>query len=90
MKNKPKLKGSIFCPVCDRNIKLIRANFDHIYHELLCFLVILTLGIGLFFVLIVKYLKKKNTCPNCESIFDLESLELIKPEEFSENKLLTF
>jgi len=67
-------KTSIYCPVCEKEVILRRKNFDHIYHEVLCFLVILTLGIGFFVYLILKYSKKPNTCPNCESIFDLQNL----------------
>jgi len=67
-------KHSIYCPVCEKDVVLRRKNFDHIYHEVLCFLVILTLGLGFIIYLILKYSKKPNTCPNCESIFDLQNL----------------
>lgn len=55
-------------------VTLRRKNFDHVYHEILCFLVILTLGMGFIIYLILRYSKKPNTCPNCESVFDLDNL----------------
>lgn len=67
-------KRTVFCPVCETTVVLRRKNFQHIYHEILCFLVILTMGLGFFVYLILKYSKKPNTCPNCESVFNLENL----------------
>jgi hypothetical protein len=64
----------IYCPTCEKEVELRRKNFDHQYHEILCFLVILTLGLGFIIYFILKYSKKPNTCPNCESVFDLNNL----------------
>ncbi|MFX0021351.1 MAG: LITAF-like zinc ribbon domain-containing protein [Candidatus Hermodarchaeota archaeon] len=64
----------VYCPTCEEIVELRRKNFDHQYHEILLFLVLLTLGLGFFVYLILKYSKKPNTCPNCESIFDLNNL----------------
>ena len=38
----------VYCPVCEADVELRRKNFEHIYHEVLCFLVTLTAGIGFF------------------------------------------
>jgi len=64
----------VYCPTCEKIVVLRRKNFDHVYHEVLCFMVILTLGLGFLIYYILKYAKKPNTCPNCESIFDLNNL----------------
>ncbi|MFX0106042.1 MAG: LITAF-like zinc ribbon domain-containing protein [Candidatus Hodarchaeota archaeon] len=64
----------VYCPTCEREVVLRRKNFDHVYHEVLCFMVILTLGLGFIIYFILKYSKKPNTCPNCESVFDLKNL----------------
>lgn len=64
----------VYCPTCEKEVELGRKNFDHQYHEILCFLVILTLGLGFIIYFILKYSKKPNTCPNCESVFDLNDL----------------
>ncbi|UCC20550.1 MAG: LITAF-like zinc ribbon domain-containing protein [Promethearchaeota archaeon] len=64
----------VYCPTCEEIVTLRRKNFDHVYHEILCFMVILTLGLGFIIYFILKYSKKPNTCPNCESIFDLNNL----------------
>jgi len=75
-------KTVVYCPVCEREVVLTRKNFDHIYHEILCFMVILTCGLGFFVYLALKYSKKKDRCPNCETQFDLKSLPnvIIKEE----------
>lgn len=65
---------TVYCPTCEREVELRRKNFDHAYHEILCFMVILTLGLGFLIYYILKYSKKPNTCPNCESVFDLDNL----------------
>ncbi|MFW9950666.1 MAG: LITAF-like zinc ribbon domain-containing protein [Candidatus Thorarchaeota archaeon] len=65
---------TVYCPTCEQEITLRRKNFEHRWHELLCFLVVLTAGVGFFIYLILKYSKPKNTCPNCEREFDLQSL----------------
>ena len=65
---------TVYCPTCEREVVLRRKNFDHVYHEVLCFMVFLTLGLGFIIYFILKYSKKPNTCPNCESVFDLKSL----------------
>lgn len=64
----------VYCPTCEEVVTLRRKNFDHVYHEVLCFMVILTLGLGFIIYFIMKYSKKPNTCPNCESVFDLNNL----------------
>ncbi|MFX0004640.1 MAG: hypothetical protein ACFE9C_15325 [Candidatus Hodarchaeota archaeon] len=64
----------VYCPTCEMVVALRRKNFDHVYHEVLCFMVILTLGLGFIVYFILKYSKKPNTCPNCESVFDLHNL----------------
>lgn len=64
----------VYCPTCEEDVELRRKNFEHIYHEVLCFLVTLTAGLGFFVYLIIKYSKTKNRCPNCETQFDLDNL----------------
>ncbi len=64
----------VYCPTCEREVNLRRKNFDPVYHEVLCFMVILTLGLGFLVFFILKYSKKPNTCPNCESVFDLKKI----------------
>ncbi|MFX1503540.1 MAG: LITAF-like zinc ribbon domain-containing protein [Promethearchaeota archaeon] len=68
----------VYCPTCEEIVELRRKNFSHQYHELLCFMVLLTLGLGFFIYYILKYSKKPNTCPNCESVFDLSTLPSYK------------
>jgi len=68
------LVHKVYCPTCEEIVTLRRKNFDHVYHEILCFMVILTLGLGFIIYFILKYSKKPNTCPNCESVFDLNNL----------------
>ncbi len=68
------MRHRVYCPTCEQEVVLRRKNFDHIYHEVLLFLVILTLGLGFIIYLILKYSKKPNTCPNCETAFDLDNL----------------
>ena len=63
----------VYCPTCEEIVVLRRKNFDHAYHEILCFSVILTMGLGFILYYILKYRKKPNTCPNCESVFDLKT-----------------
>jgi len=67
-------KKTVYCPTCEQEVILGRKNFEHRWHEILCFLVILTAGIGFFLYLILKYSKPENTCPNCEREFDLQNL----------------
>ncbi|MBY9010818.1 MAG: LITAF-like zinc ribbon domain-containing protein [Candidatus Lokiarchaeota archaeon] len=67
-------KKTVYCPTCEKEVILNRKNFEHIYHEVLCFLVIMTIGLGFFIYLILKYSKKKDRCPNCETQFDLQNL----------------
>ncbi|MHA1349980.1 MAG: LITAF-like zinc ribbon domain-containing protein [Promethearchaeota archaeon] len=67
-------KKTVYCPTCEQNVILRRKNFDHIYHEILCFSVILTMGLGFILYLILKYSKPKDRCPNCEAQFDLNNL----------------
>jgi hypothetical protein len=37
-------------------------------------MVTMTIGLGFFVYLILKYSKKKDRCPNCERQFDLKKL----------------
>jgi hypothetical protein len=67
-------KKTVYCPTCEEEVVLRRKNFEHVYHEVLCFLVIMTVGVGFFIYLIIKYSKKKDRCPNCETQFDLQKL----------------
>jgi len=64
-------KKWIYCPTCEDWVIPGRKNFQHMYHELLCFMIFLTFGLGFFVYLILKYSKKKNICPNCQSVLDL-------------------
>ena len=73
-------KNTVYCPTCEQKVELRRKNFEHIYHEILCFSVILTAGLGFILYLILKYSKSKDRCPNCEAQFDLNNL--------SESKIL--
>ncbi|MHA2036816.1 MAG: LITAF-like zinc ribbon domain-containing protein [Promethearchaeota archaeon] len=68
-----KAKRTVYCPTCEREVVLRRKNFEHQYHELLCFLVILTLGVGFIIYYLLKLSKKPNTCPNCETEFDMDT-----------------
>ncbi len=68
------MKKIVYCPTCEQKVILRRKNFDHIYHEILCFSVILTMGLGYILYLILKYSKPKDRCPNCEAQFDLDNL----------------
>lgn len=80
-------KKTVYCKTCEREVTLTRKNFEHIYHEVLCFMVILTLGLGFIIYYVLKYSKKPNTCPNCESVFDLKKIEsnLIEINQHSES-----
>ena len=73
-----KAKRTVYCPTCEKEVILNRKNFDHIYHEVLCFMVLLTLGLGFIIYFILKYSKKPNRCPNCETEFDLNKLTHIE------------
>lgn len=65
----------VYCHICDRNVEPTRKQIDQKYHEIWFFFVILTFGIGYIVYLIMKYRKKKNTCPYCEDKFDLQYLQ---------------
>ncbi|MFW9951304.1 MAG: LITAF-like zinc ribbon domain-containing protein [Candidatus Thorarchaeota archaeon] len=67
-------KREIYCPICEKRVILKRKNIDRLYHEVLCFGVLLTAGLGIIVYLILKYSKKKNYCPNCETKFDLNNV----------------
>ncbi len=67
-------KRIVYCETCERDVELRRKNFDQQYHEILCLLIVLTIGIGYW---ILKYSKKKNTCPYCETEFDLRKIPKI-------------
>ncbi len=60
-------EDKVYCEVCERLVIPSRLNFKHIYHELLCFMIFLTWGLGFFIYLAIKYSKKKIYCPHCES-----------------------
>ncbi len=68
----------VFCPTCEQTVELGRKTFEHQYHEILMFMVIMTIGLGFIIYFILKYSKKSNTCPNCESVFDLKTLTPIE------------
>ncbi|MBD3212531.1 MAG: hypothetical protein GF311_07980 [Candidatus Lokiarchaeota archaeon] len=63
----------VYCPTCERMVLPRRKNFDHKYHELIFFFVCLTFGLGYIIYLILKYKKKKDTCPYCERKLNLET-----------------
>jgi len=66
------VKRIVYCETCEREVELRRKNFEQQYQEILCLLIVFTVGIGYW---ILKYSKKKNTCPYCESVFDLRNLK---------------
>ncbi|MFX0011254.1 MAG: LITAF-like zinc ribbon domain-containing protein [Candidatus Hermodarchaeota archaeon] len=68
------VKREVFCPVCEKTVILRRKNIDRLYHEVLCFSIFLTAGLAIFAYLIIKYCRKRNRCPNCETKFDLNNL----------------
>lgn len=68
-----KVKEKIYCPTCERMVIPRRKNFDHKYHELIFFFICLTMGLGYFIYLAIKYTKKKDTCPYCERTFDMDN-----------------
>ena len=70
------VKRIAYCETCEREVELRRKNFNHKYHEILCLLIVSTISIGYF---ILKWSKKKNTCPYCETVFDVKNLNK-KPE----------
>jgi hypothetical protein len=77
------VKRIVYCETCEKNIVLRRKQFEHIYHEILCLLTLVSFGMA---YLILKFIKKKNSCPNCQSIFDMKNLP--KPRELEENILV--
>ena len=66
-----KVKRIIYCETCEREVELRRKDIEQKYNEIVCFLTLFTLGIG---YIILKYSRKKNTCPYCETKFDLKNL----------------
>ncbi len=66
------VKNYVHCETCERDVFLGRKNFDKMYDEVLVFLILT--GVGILIYLILRYSKKPNTCPNCESEFDLNNL----------------
>ncbi|MFX1236819.1 MAG: hypothetical protein ACFFAS_08180 [Promethearchaeota archaeon] len=68
-------KKTIYCDVCDQNVSLRRKQFEHKYHEILCLTMIVTFGMS---YLILRYIKRKDTCPNCQTRFDLDNLPVPK------------
>lgn len=66
------VKRIVYCETCERFVELKRKSFDHTYHELFCIMFLTVVLIPLYFIL--KYSKKKNTCPHCETGFDLNNL----------------
>ncbi|TFG07872.1 MAG: hypothetical protein EU539_03885 [Promethearchaeota archaeon] len=67
------VKRIVYCETCEREVELTRRHFNQKYNELLCFLFLFTFGIG---YLILKFTKKKDTCPFCETRFDLNSPDI--------------
>ncbi len=74
------VKRIVYCETCERNIVLRRKQFEHVYHEVLCLLTLMSFGLA---YVILKLLKKKDSCPNCQSKFDLDNLPPAR--EFEEN-----
>ena len=66
------VKRIVYCETCERLVELKRKSFDHRYHELICIMFLTVVLIPLYFIL--KYRKKKNSCPNCDTDFDLKNL----------------
>lgn len=66
------VKRIVYCETCENFVELKRKNFAHMYHELICIMFITVVLIPIYFIL--RFSKKKNTCPNCESVFDLNDL----------------
>ena len=77
------VKRIVYCEICEKNVVLRRKQFDHVYHEILCLLTLMSFGLA---YVILKYVKKKDTCPNCQSKFDLKNLP--KPREIEEGVLI--
>ncbi|MFX1273979.1 MAG: hypothetical protein ACFFBP_02250 [Promethearchaeota archaeon] len=67
------VKRIVYCETCEANVILRRKQFEHKYHEILCILITFTFGLG---YILLKLSKKKNSCPNCQSFFDLDNLPL--------------
>jgi hypothetical protein len=65
-------KRIIYCETCEQFVELKRKGFDHMYHELLCIMFLTVVLIPIYFIL--RYSKKKNSCPNCETEYDLKNL----------------
>jgi hypothetical protein len=68
----------VYCETCQREVKLVRRHFKQKYNELICFLTLFTIGIG---YIILKYTRKKDTCPYCERRFDLTQIKTKKLKE---------
>jgi hypothetical protein len=75
----PTVKRIIYCETCEREVELRRKDIAQKYNEIVCFLALFTLGIG---YIILKYTRKKDTCPYCETKFDLKNL----PKKSVKNK----
>ncbi|TFG01143.1 MAG: hypothetical protein EU541_00035 [Promethearchaeota archaeon] len=65
-------KKHVWCPTCERYVKLKYKSMPHTYHELWAFFIFLTFGIGIIIYLLIRYHQPKNRCPHCERKFDLE------------------
>lgn len=81
----------VFCETCGKHVILRRKPFEHKYHELLCILIIT--GVGFLMYLILKYSKKKDRCPNCETKFDIGNIKKVTREspeykQYLEEKLI--
>ncbi|MBD3197831.1 MAG: hypothetical protein GF317_22460 [Candidatus Lokiarchaeota archaeon] len=74
------MKDKVYCSVCERYVKPSRKKIDHKYHELWAFFFFLTFGIGFIIYLIIKFRKKQNTCPFCESVLDLSKKQRLEKE----------
>ena len=78
------VKRIVFCETCEREVELRRKDFEQKYNEIICFLTLFTLGLG---YVILKYIRKKDTCPFCETRFDLKKLKEVESKQLFENSV---
>jgi len=79
------VKRIVYCETCEREVELRRKDFEQKYNEIMCFLTLFTFGLG---YIILKYIRKKDTCPYCESRFDLKKLKEIDLKTLKKNTVL--
>ncbi|TFG04717.1 MAG: hypothetical protein EU539_10330, partial [Promethearchaeota archaeon] len=66
----PKKKYA-FCRYCMKPImNPKRKSMDSLYYTIWIVIIIATLGIALIPFLIIRYLKKKAYCPDCQSVLE--------------------